>query len=71
VRRRSYAYHLTDYLASHLREEGRLAALTGDTAGSVAAYRHYLALRSNPEPTLRADVDRVRAELGKLTPAPR
>src|ERR687883_1605090 len=46
VRRRSYAYHLTDYLASHLREEGRLAALTGDRPGATRAYQHYLALRS-------------------------
>jgi hypothetical protein len=66
VRRRSYAYHLIDYLAPHLREEGRLAALTGDTAGSIAAYRHYLALRSDPEPALKAGVEAVRAELAKL-----
>jgi serine/threonine-protein kinase len=66
VRRRSYAYHLSDYLAPHLREEGRLAALTGDTAGAVAAYRHYLALRSNPEPALRPRVEAIRAELAKL-----
>jgi tetratricopeptide (TPR) repeat protein len=68
VRRRSYAYHLIDYLAPHLREEGRLAALTGDTAGAVAAYRHYLALRSNPEPSVRPEFEAVRAELAKLTP---
>jgi hypothetical protein len=66
VRRRSYAYHLSDYLAPHLREEGRLAALTGDTTGAVAAYRHYLALLSNPEPALRPGVEAVRAELAKL-----
>jgi serine/threonine-protein kinase len=66
VRRRSYAYHLSDYLAPHLREEGRLAALTGDTAGAVAAYRHYLAVRSNPEPALRPGVEAVRAELARL-----
>ena len=66
VRRRPYAYHLTDYLAAHLREEGRLATLTGDRAGAVRAYQHYLALRSNPEPTLRPAVDSVRAQLAKL-----
>jgi hypothetical protein len=66
VRRRSYAYHLTDYLATHLREEGRLAALTGDTSGAVRAYQHYLALRSDPEPALRPSVEAIRAELGKL-----
>jgi serine/threonine-protein kinase len=66
VRRRSYAYHQSDYLVTHLREEGRLAALTGDSAGATAAYRHYLALLSNPEPALRSRVDAVRAELAKL-----
>jgi serine/threonine-protein kinase len=68
VRRRPYAYHLSDYLAPHLREEGRLAALTGDTTAAIRAYRHYLALRSEPEPSLRPGVDSVRSELAKLTP---
>jgi hypothetical protein len=36
------------YLSSFLSEEGRLAALTGDTAGAVRAYRHYLGLRPIP-----------------------
>jgi serine/threonine-protein kinase len=66
VRRRPYAYHLSDYLAPHLREQGRLAALTGDTAGAVGAYRHYLALRSDTEPSLRPGVDSVRTELARL-----
>ena len=70
VRRRTYSYHLTDYLAEHLREEGRLAALTGDSVGAIRAYRHYLALRSDPEPALRPAVEAVRAELAKLNGAP-
>jgi hypothetical protein len=70
VRRRTYSYHLTDYLAEHLREEGRLAALTGDRSGAVRAYRHYLALRSDPEPALRPAVDTIRAELAKLVGNP-
>jgi hypothetical protein len=65
VRRRPYAYHLSDYLAPHLREEGRLAALVGDRAGAIRAYQHYLALRSNPEPAVRPAVDSVRAELAR------
>jgi hypothetical protein len=69
VRRRPYAYHHTEYLAAHLREEGRLAALTGDSAGAVRAYEHYLALRSDPEPALRPEVDAVRAELAKVAPS--
>ncbi len=70
VRRRPYAYHLTDYLAAHLREEGRLAALTGDRSGAIRAYQHYLALRSNPEPAVRPAVEVVRSELAKLTGNP-
>ena len=53
-------------LSTQLREEGRLAALLGDTAGAIGAYRHYLALRSDPEPPLRPDAERVRAELMRL-----
>ena len=49
-----------------IREEGRVAALTGDRAGAVRAYEHYLALRSDPEPALRPEVERVRAELARL-----
>jgi eukaryotic-like serine/threonine-protein kinase len=70
VRRRTYSYHLTDYLAAHLREEGRLAALTGDRSGAVRAYRHYLVLRSDPEPALRPAVEAVRAELAKVARSP-
>ena len=55
------------FLSTYLREEGRLAARTGDRAGAVRAYRHYLALRSDPEPELRAEVARVQAELARLT----
>ena len=66
VRRRAYAYHLTDYLATHLREEGRLAAMIGDRSGAARAWRDYLALRSDPEPSLRPGVDSVRAKLAQL-----
>jgi DNA-binding SARP family transcriptional activator len=54
------------YLSTYLRQEGRLAARTGDRDGAIRAYRHYLVLRSNPEAELRAEVDRVRAELARL-----
>jgi serine/threonine-protein kinase len=59
------------YLSSYLREEGRLAALAGDTAGAIAAYEHYLKLRSDPEPSLKPQADRVRAELANLVSEPR
>jgi hypothetical protein len=55
-------------LAAMLRQEGRLAALTGDVRGAAAAYRHYLALRYDPEASLRPAVDSVRAELARLNP---
>ncbi len=54
-----------------LREEGRLAALLGDRAGAIKAYSHYLALRYNPEPSVKPEVDRVRAELAQLVAEPR
>ena len=54
------------FLSTKLREEGRLAAQVGDRAGAIRAYRHYLALRSAPEPALRPEVERVRAALRRL-----
>ncbi len=69
-RRASWSNQL---LSTQLREEGRLAALVGDTVGAVRAYRHYLALRSDPEPRLRPEVERVQAEverLERLSPVP-
>jgi hypothetical protein len=64
VRRRWY--DSTIHLATHLREEGRLAALTGDRPGAIKAYKHFLALRPNPDPHLRAEVARIRAEVARL-----
>jgi eukaryotic-like serine/threonine-protein kinase len=64
VRRRAYWWN--QLLSTQLREEGRLAALAGDRAGAVQAYRHYLALRSDPEPGLRPDVEKFRKELQRL-----
>jgi eukaryotic-like serine/threonine-protein kinase len=54
-----------------LQEEGRLAALVGDREGAIEAYSHYLALRYNPEPSVKPEVDRVRAELAQLVSEPR
>jgi hypothetical protein len=70
ARRRKYraAGNYPAALPEYLREEGRLAALVGDRAGAIRAYRHYLALRENPDPPWRAAWDSVRAELAALTP---
>lgn len=49
-----------------LREEGRLMALTGDTASAIRAYRRYLALRDTPDLAVRPEVDSVRSALARL-----
>ncbi len=54
------------YIATYLREQGRLALLTGDTASAILALRRYLALRADPEPSLRPEVDRERDRLASL-----
>jgi len=66
ARRRGYTFASGAFLSSFLREEGRLAAIVGDTAGAVKAYRHYLALRSDAEPAVKPEVARIHAELQKL-----
>jgi tetratricopeptide (TPR) repeat protein len=59
------------YLSTFLHEEGHLAALAGDTAGAIRAYHQYLALRPDPEPEVKPEVEQVRAELAKLLEEPR
>jgi tetratricopeptide (TPR) repeat protein len=49
-----------------LYEYARLSALTGNRDQAIKAYRNYLLVRANPEPTLRPKVDHVRAELARL-----
>ena len=55
-----------NFLSTYLREEGRLAALAGDTAGAIAAYRHYLTLQARPEPAVAPRVAEARAALDGL-----
>jgi hypothetical protein len=66
IRRQTFGLGVPAYLATYLREEGRLAALTGDRAGAIRAYQHYLVLRDDPEPSVRPQVAEVRKELAKL-----
>jgi len=73
IRRRAHIADLNEHrilvaLPTSLRQEGRLAALAGDTVGARRAYRHYLALRSEPEPVLRPQADSVRRALAALSP---
>jgi hypothetical protein len=49
-----------------LRQEGRLAAMVGDTTGAIRAYEHYLTLRTNPDQPLLPQRDSVVAELAAL-----
>lgn len=71
VRRRPYVADIGEPrvlvgLSTMLREEGRLAAMTGDTAGAIIAYRRYLALRENPEPAVAAEVATIRDAHARL-----
>jgi len=68
--RRCAGYSVVLNLAYCRREEGRLAALVGDRAGAINAYSQYLAMRYNPEPSIKPEVDRVRAELTQLVSEP-
>jgi hypothetical protein len=56
-------------LPEFLREEGRLAALTGDVTGAIRAYEIYLALRDAPTGYEPWDAEReaVQEELAALT----
>jgi hypothetical protein len=65
MRRRSWGLLCPSYVVYH-REEGRLAALTGDTTGAIRAYRRYLALRSDAEPRFQPKVQQVRSALAAL-----
>jgi hypothetical protein len=66
ARRRPPLSYEPSYFSTYLREEGRLAALTGDTAAAVEAFRQFLALWADPEPRLVPRRDSIRAQLAKL-----
>ena len=53
-------------LAESYRLEGRLAALADDKVGAIRAYRNYLRMRVDPEPSRVPQVDSVRAELSAV-----
>ena len=50
-------------LAESYRLEGKLAALADDKVGATRAYRNYLKMRVDPEPSRVPQLDSVRAEL--------
>ena len=53
-----------------LRQEGRLAALVGDTTGAKRAYDEYLLLRTSPDASFRPQRDSVIAERAALESRP-
>ena len=67
ARTRRRAFWWNQLLSTQLHEEGRLASMVGEDSSAIRAYRHYLALRSDPEPHLLPKVARVRQELARLT----
>jgi hypothetical protein len=50
-------------LAESYRLEGKLAALADDKVGAIRAYRNYLKMRVDPEPSKVPQLDSVKAEL--------
>jgi hypothetical protein len=68
IRRRFqfFSFPYGELLAASLRQEGRVAALTGDRAGAIKAYRWYLTLVTDPEPALVPRRDHIRVELARL-----
>jgi hypothetical protein len=69
VRRRVHNYNWfhTMLIPAYLRDEGRLAALAGDTAGAIDAYQRFLRLRDRPDPgPMQEQVNGVRAHLAEL-----
>ena len=66
IRRRLHFIGRNPLIATYYREEGRLAAAAGDRVGSVRAYRRYLTLREDAEPSLARHLADVRAEVAKL-----
>jgi eukaryotic-like serine/threonine-protein kinase len=69
LRRRDATFFWPIVVTYH-REEGRIAAEAGDTAGAIRAYERYLRIRDHVEPRLRPEVERVRAELAALRRSP-
>lgn len=66
VRRGEWFSFFPEWLATYVREEGRLAALAGDRAGAIRAYHHYLSLRASPEPALQPQRNKIRAIVAQL-----
>ncbi len=64
--RRRFGDWVYPEVVSYHRDEGRIAAEAGDTAGAIRAYERYLRIRADPEPRLQPQLQQVRAELAAL-----
>ncbi len=64
--RRRYKGINPRFLSTYLREEGRASAAVGHREAAIRAYQHYLALRYDPEPSVKPEVEQVRADLANL-----
>ncbi len=67
ARRRWHAAGSNVYTATMLRLEGRLALRTGDREGAARAYKKYLVIRADAEPSVKPQVDSVRRELAEAS----
>jgi len=71
IRRRGVLQQAPFLLATQLLQHARLAAAAGHRDEAIAAYRHYLALRANPEPGALADTAQAASrELAALLATP-
>ena len=66
IRRRPYFIGWQPFLAATLVDEAQLAIALGDSTGAVRALAHHLALRTNPDPSLREPTAAARDELARL-----
>ena len=55
------------YLAGFLYDEGRLALLEGDRARALRAWRQFLVLRDDPDPSLRPQIAALRRVVDSLS----
>ena len=54
------------FWSTYKRERARLAAVNGNVEDAIKHYREYLAMRYDPEPSLRAHIASVKSELARL-----
>ncbi|MFV1988826.1 MAG: hypothetical protein ACC682_16255 [Gemmatimonadota bacterium] len=69
IRRQEWGPYTAVFESTQSRMEGRLADAIGDADGAIDAYGRFLALRFDPDPELRPEVDAIRNRLGELVAA--